>query len=74
MKFGEASPVIRDNGDIIFDEVEYDQSSIRRIVGLDVCHTICIMCVHHIFVIGACVTAVTAVPQDRVPGWHYLVA
>ena len=49
---GEAAPVIRDNKDIIFDEFEYDQSSIRRIVGIDVCHATCIMCVHHIFMIG----------------------
>ena len=35
IKFGDASPVVRDNRDkIVFDEFEYDQTSVRRIVAL----------------------------------------
>ena len=39
IKFGGASPVVRDNKDrIVYDEFEYDQTSIRRIALLAIHH------------------------------------
>ena len=39
IKFGDASPVIRANRDkIVFDEFEYDSTSLRRTISLPVHH------------------------------------
>ena len=48
IKFGDASPVIRDNRDkIVFDEFEYDTTSLRRTGQLLVHHQNCRMCIHY---------------------------
>ena len=79
IKFGDASPVVRDNRDkIVFDEFEYDQTSVRRIAVLFARHQwslyahplpVCdVSLAIHMYRI--CISYI----QDRLPRWYYLVA
>ena len=79
IKFGDASPVVRDNRDkIVFDEFEYDQTSVRRIAALLAQHR----CSLHAHPLPVCDVALAthmyrtciSYLQDRLPRWYYLVA
>ena len=79
IKFGDASPVVRANRDkSVFDEFEYDQTSVRRIVALLAQHlcslhahppSVCIVS-HATHMYRICISYL----QDRLSRWHYLVA
>ena len=79
IKFGDASPVVRDNRDkIVFDEFEYDQTSVRRIAALLAQHR----CSLHAHPLPVCIVSPAthmyriciSYLQDRLSRWHYLVA
>ena len=54
IKFGDASPVVQANRDnIVFDEFEYDQTSVRRIAALLAQHR----CSLHVHPLPVCVVS-----------------
>ena len=66
IKFGDASPVVRDNRDrIVYDEFEYDQTSIRRI-GLLSTHCLSLHC--PMFTQAHCTNLMHTSPGYRIPG------